>query len=146
MTRSPAWPPPTARLRPLRIALVLEGIAPWVPVEKIFMTQLGFTPALVRVDGGRVRSDGAAARDPVGILADRWSRRGVLMLASLASLASVIVGALSHNVGTYIASAMLLGVYFAMQSGTVDAIVYDTLVEETGDGAGFEKQYGRTRR
>lgn len=34
------------RLRPLRIALLLEGIAPWVPVEKIFMTQLGFTPAL----------------------------------------------------------------------------------------------------
>ena len=54
----------------------------------------------------------------------------------------MVVGALSHNVATYIASAMLLGVYFAMQSGTVDAIVYDTLVEETGDADGFE-QYGR---
>ena len=80
---------------------------------------------------------------PAGILADRWSRRGVLMLASAASLASVIVGGLSENVATYIASAMLLGVYFALQSGTVDAIVYDTLLEELGDADGFEKQYGR---
>jgi hypothetical protein len=36
-----------ARLRPLQLALFVSGIAPWVPVEKIFMIQLGFTPALV---------------------------------------------------------------------------------------------------
>lgn len=127
------------RLRPLRIALVLEGIAPWVPVEKIFMTQLGFTPALFALMATAYGATVPLLEIPSGVLADRWSRRGVLILASLASLASVTVGALSHNVGTYIVSAMLLGVYFAMQSGTVDAIVYDTLVEEVGDAAGFEK-------
>jgi predicted MFS family arabinose efflux permease len=135
--------PVAARLRPLRIALVLEGIAPWVPVEKVFMTQLGFTPALFALMATAYGATVPLLEIPSGILADRWSRRGVLMLASSASLASVIVGGLSHNVATYIASAMLLGVYFAMQSGTVDAIVYDTLVEEIGNARGFERQYGR---
>ena len=131
------------RLRPLRIALVLQGIAPWVPVEKIFMTQLGFTPALFAVMACAYGATVPLLEIPAGILADRWSRRGVLVLAGLASLASVIVGGLSDNVAMYIVSAMLLGVYFALQSGTVDAIVYDTLVEEVGDAAGFERQYGR---
>jgi predicted MFS family arabinose efflux permease len=135
----------TRRLRPLRIALVLEGIAPWVPVEKIFMTQLGFTPGLFALMATAYGATVPLLEIPSGILADRWSRRGVLMLASAASLASVIVGGLSHNVATYIASAMLLGVYFAMQSGTVDAIVYDTLIEEAGNADDFEKQYGRTQ-
>jgi predicted MFS family arabinose efflux permease len=143
MTNTPGMADVTARLRPLRIAQVLQGIAPWVPVEKIFMTQLGFTPALFALMAAAYGATVPLLEIPSGILADRWSRRGVLMLASLASLASVIVGGLSHNVGTYIVSAMLLGVYFAMQSGTVDAIVYDTLVEVGGTGDGFEQQYGR---
>ncbi len=143
MTSSPGLAAAAARLRPLRIALVLEGIAPWVPVEKIFMTQLGFTPALFALMAAAYGATVPLLEIPAGVLADRWSRRGVLMLAGLASLASVVVGGLSHDVATYIVSAMLLGVYFALQSGTVDAIVYDTLIEEVGDADGFEKQYGR---
>ena len=36
---------------------------------------------------------------PSGILADRWSRRGVLMAASAALALSALIGGLSHNVG-----------------------------------------------
>lgn len=132
-----------SRLRPLQTALLLEGIAPWVPVEKILMTQLGFTPALVALMAVAYSAVVPALEIPFGILADRWSRRGVLMLASGAGLSSVVVGGLSQNVATYIASAMILGAYFAMQSGLVDAIVYDTLLEELGTADDFERQYGR---
>jgi hypothetical protein len=38
---------------------------------------------------------------------------------------------------------MILGVYLALQSGTVDSIVYDTLIEETGSADGFEQHFGR---
>ena len=54
---------------------------------------------------------------PSGVIADRWSRRGVLMIAGLSLAVSTLVGGLSHNVPTYIAGAMVLGVYFAMYSG-----------------------------
>ena len=46
---------------------------------------------------------------------------------------------------TYIAAAMILGVYFAMNSGTVDSVVYDTVVEETGSPELYEKAIGRVR-
>jgi hypothetical protein len=45
----------------------------------------------------------------------------------------------------YIASALALGVYFAMYTGTMDAVVYDSVLEETGDNASFERQLGRVR-
>ena len=82
---------------------------------------------------------------PSGILADRRSRLGVLIAANIALAASSLVGGLSTSVGTYIVAAFLLGTFFALQSGTVDSIIYDTVVEETGSSDGFEKAIGRLR-
>src|SRR5918997_1519927 len=80
-----------------------------------------------------------------GLLADRWSRRGVLIIANLALLLSVLIGGLSNDVATYIGGAMVLGVYFAMYSGTMDAVVYDTVLSETGNSDLFERTIGRAR-
>jgi MFS family permease len=82
---------------------------------------------------------------PSGILADRWSRRGVLIIADVVLAASALVGGLSTNVPTYLVAALLLGCYFALQSGTVDSIVYDVVVEETGSSDGFVREMGRLR-
>jgi MFS family permease len=82
---------------------------------------------------------------PSGILADRWSRRGVLMIGNAGAFLSVLIGGLSGNVAAYLVAALLLGVYFAMQSGTFDAIVYDTVLEETGESERFESIVGRVR-
>ena len=40
----------------------------------------------------------------------------------------------------YVLARCSLGVYFAMYSGTMDAIVYDTVLEETGGSDGFERR------
>ncbi|HEX4470597.1 MAG TPA: MFS transporter [Nocardioides sp.] len=144
-THRPGQPEQRAvrRLRPLRVALTFSGVAPWVPVEKVFMTQLGFTPGLVALMAAAYAAVVPVLEIPSGLLADRWSRRGVLMMAEGAALVSVVIGALSHSVGTYVVSAMVLGAYFALSSGTVDAIVYDVLVEESVDSERFEHVYGR---
>jgi predicted MFS family arabinose efflux permease len=139
-TTSPAL---TRRLRPLKIAMLLHGVALWVPVEKLFMTQIGFDAALVAVMAAAYAAVVPIMEIPSGILADRWTRRGVLVLAAVAATASVLVGALSHNVTSYIVCAMILGAYFALQSGTLEALVYDTVVEETGDSETFERHLGR---
>ena len=117
----------------------------WVPVEKLFMTEIGFDAAAVGVMAAAYSALVPLLELPSGILADRWSRRGVLILASLALAASSLIGGLSHGVGTYVAGALVLGVYFAFYSGTLDSVVYDTVLEETGDGAGFERRIGRVR-
>jgi MFS family permease len=133
------------RLLPLHVAVALQGFMLWVPVEKLFMNEIGFDAAAVGVMAAAYAAVVPLVEIPSGILADRWSRRGVLAMASAALALTALVGGLSDDVPTYIASALLLGVYFAMYSGTLDAIVYDTVLEETGAGHGFDRRIGRVR-
>lgn len=133
------------RLAPLYLAAFLQSLALWVPIEKLFMTTIGFDAASVGVMAAVYGAVVPLLEVPSGIVADRWSRRGVLVLASLAAIASVLVGGLSRSVAVYMISAAFLGVFFALQSGTFESVVYDTVLEETGDSEAFEKTIGRVR-
>jgi predicted MFS family arabinose efflux permease len=144
-TREPSTATLRARLLPLYAAVALQGFWLWVPVEKLFMNEIGFDAADVGVMAAAYAAFVPLVEVPSGILADRWSRRGVLALASIALALAALIGGLSTSVATYIVSALVLGIYFAMYSGTMDAIVYDTVVEETGDSACFERIIGRVR-
>lgn len=133
------------RLRPLYVAGWFLGINFWVPVEKLFLSQIGFNAASIGLLAATYAAVVPFLEIPSGILADRWSRRGVLMIANVALAGSALVGGLATNVVTYLVAALLLGCYFALQSGTMDSIIYDVLVEETGSSDGFEREIGRLR-
>jgi MFS family permease len=133
------------RLLPMQLGVGLQGFMLWVPVEKLFMTEIGFTAASVGVMAAAYAAVVPLLEVPSGILADRWSRNWLMVLSSLALAASTLVGGLSHNVGTYVVAAMLLGVFFALNSGTVDSIVYDAVLEETGSSTLYERWIGRVR-
>jgi predicted MFS family arabinose efflux permease len=135
----------TRRLMPLYVAAALQNMFLWVPVEKLFMNEIGFDAATVGLMAAAYAALVPIVEIPSGVIADRWSRRGVLMIAGLSLAASTLVGGLSHNVPTYIAGAMVLGVYFAMYSGTMESVVYDTVLEVTGSGASYARQIGRMR-
>ena len=72
------------RLRPLHLAAFLQGIGFWVPVEKLFMNEIGFDAASIGLMAAAYAAVVPILEVPSGILADRWSRRGVLMAASAA--------------------------------------------------------------
>ncbi|HEU0286339.1 MAG TPA: MFS transporter [Nocardioidaceae bacterium] len=133
------------RLLPLYFATFLQGVWLWVPVEKLFMNQIGFDAAAVGLMAAVYAAVPPLAEVPSGVLADRWSRRGVLVVASFAAMVSVLVGGLSTSVPMYFVSALFLGVYFAMRSGTVEAVVYDTVIEMSGNSEQYEKKVGRVR-
>lgn len=80
---------------------------------------------------------------PSGILADRWSRKGVLMLASVCLSLSALVGGLSHGIGTYLIAAILWGAFFACYSGMYDSIVYDCIAETAPKSKLFDRLFGR---
>jgi len=133
------------RLLPLYVATFFQGVNLWVPVEKLFMDEIGFDPASVGLMAAAYAAVVPLLEVPSGILADRWSRRGVLTMATAALFVSNLIGAVSDSVTVYIVGAMFLGVYFAMQSGTLDSVVYDTVLDETGGSEGFEQRIGRVR-
>lgn len=133
------------RLRPLHVAIALQGFALWIPVEKLFMSEIGFDAASVGLLAAAYAAVVPIVEVPSGVLADRWSRRGVLVLASLAALLCSLLGGLSTDVAAYILANLLLGVYLAMYSGAMEAVVYDTVLEETGGSDEFEQRLGRVR-
>jgi DNA-directed RNA polymerase specialized sigma24 family protein/predicted MFS family arabinose efflux permease len=135
----------TVRLRPLFVAVFLWNVSLWVPIEKLFETEIGFDAASIGVLAAGYAAVVPLLEVPSGVLADRWSRRSVLVLAVVALALSALIGGLSTNVATYTASALLLGVFFALQSGTTESMVYDTLLEETGGSEAFERTIGTVR-
>jgi MFS family permease len=135
----------TRRMLPLQIGMALQGLILWVPIEKLFMTEIGFDAASVGAMAAAYAAVVPLLEVPSGILADRWSRVWVMILGCVALVISSLLGGLSQNVIMYVIAAMILGVYFASSSGTVDSIVYDTVLEETGSNELYERWIGRTR-
>ncbi len=133
------------RLAPLYASVFLNGVALWAPIEKLFMVGIGFDAAAIGLMAAAYAAVVPLCEVPSGILADRWSRRGVMLLGVASAAISVLIGGLSTNVASYVVSTLFLGLYFALMSGTVDAVAYDILLEETGDGANFERVIGRLR-
>src|SRR5215211_8150143 len=113
MIKPSAAPPRTLarRLLPLQIGVALQGLILWVPVERLFMTQIGFDAAAVGVMAAAYAAVVPLFEVPSGILADRWSRDWIMVWASVTLAASSLLGGLSRTVPMYIGAAMLLGVY-----------------------------------
>jgi MFS family permease len=140
-----SFSPVTRRLLPLYIAAFFQGLPFWYAIEKLFMVEIGFNAATIGVMLAVTSTVMLVVETPSGILADRWSRKGVMVLGCLSLIASGVVGALSYNEVVFIISTSLWGVYAALYSGTYEAVIYDTVVEEQGASEGFEKYLGRLR-
>src|SRR5215207_1651314 len=145
LMRKPVQASLRARMRPLHVAVALQGFMLWPPIEKLFLSEIGFDAAAVGIMAATYAAFVPLVEVCSGLLADRWSRRGVLVVSSAALALTCLIGGLSTNIATYLLSALALGVYFAMYSGTMEAIVYDTVLEETGASASFERRIGRIR-
>lgn len=135
----------TKRLLPLFIAAFSQGLVLWAPIEKVFLKSLGFDQAALGLMAACYASLIPLLDLTSGILADRWSRKGVLILATVASMLNALLGGLSHDVPTYLVSTLFFGVEVALVSGTYESIVYDTLLEQTGQSHAFEKRLGQVK-
>ncbi len=135
----------TRRLLPLYIAAFSQGLVLWAPIEKIFLKGLGFDQAALGLMAACYSSLIPLLDLASGILADRWSRKSILMLASAASLLNALLGGLSHNIPTYLISTLFFGVEVALASGTYESILYDTLLEHTGESRTFEKRLSQVK-
>lgn len=132
----------TQRLLPLYIAAFLQSCVFWYSIEKLFMTSIGFTPLTIALMATAYSIVILGIETPSGIIADRTSRKGMLIVASIMLAVSSLIQGLSHSVVTYILGAMAWGVYAALYSGIYDPIVYDTLLEEAGHTNGFKRYFG----
>jgi MFS family permease len=135
----------TRCLLPLYIGAFSQGLVLWAPIEKVFLKSIGFDQAALGLMAACYGSVIPLLDLTSGLLADRWSRKGILMLASAASMLNALLGGLSHDVPTYLVSTLFFGVEVAFVSGTYESIVYDMLLEQTGQSQAFEKRLGQLK-
>ena len=149
LTNHTPWTPQSQALRtrllPLYIAAFSQGLELWAPIEKGFLRSLGVDQAAIGLMAACYSSLIPLLDLLSGLLADRWSRKGILMLASLAAMLNALLGGLSYNVPTYLVSTLFFGVEVALVSGTYESILYDTLLEETGHGLAFAQRLSQVK-
>lgn len=133
------------RLAPLYAISFFQGLILWYAIEKVFMTHIGFNAFLITFSIVVMNIAMLVTEIPAGILADRWSRKKVLIVSlTLLGLATLILGT-SHSVLPYLIGVILYGLHMATYSGLTDSITYDSLLEIQGSRVGYEKYFGYTR-
>jgi len=143
--KDPAFARIARRLAPLYVAAFFHAFVLWYTIEKLFMHTIGFDDAGIGLMVAAYSAVMLLCETPSGILADRWSRKGTLMIASIfLAIASLVCG-ISDGPLLYVIGSLVWAIFFSLYSGTYDSIIYDTVKEESGSGELYEKFFGRFR-
>jgi MFS family permease len=133
------------RLRPLYATGFIQSFVLWYSIEKLFMRSVGLNDYLITIATLVYIVVMMVANIPLGLLADRWSRKGVLYIATCALIGSSLVCGFSHGLAMYATGISVWGLFYAAYAGTYDSAVYDVVLEETGSAEAFEHCYGRVQ-
>lgn len=132
-----------ARLRPLYATGFIHSFVLWYSIEKLFMRSIGLNDYLITIATLVYIVVMMTANIPLGVLADRWSRKGVLNIATCALIASSLVCGLAHGLAMYVIGISVWGLFYAAYAGSYDSVIYDVVVEERGPADAFKRFYGR---
>lgn len=130
------------QIQKLYLSNFLTGLVFWYSIEKLFMISIGINAVGVGTVTAILLAFNLLFDIPSGILADKWSRKGMLFVSAVSlALCSVILG-LSNGLAMYIVGYLFYGIYVVSTSGTYQAILYDSLHEE-GRSNQYSKINGR---
>jgi MFS family permease len=109
---TPAARPVETRLRPLYSTGFIHGFALWYSIEKLFMRSIGLNDYLITIATLVYIVVMIIANIPLGILADRWSRKGVrisLACGSSTSCRSPLPAARSSSLNLTVSTSTTRG-------------------------------------
>lgn len=132
------------RLVPLFLTNLVVGFMFHYSIVFPYMNSLGFNTTQLVMYAIITNLVVLLVEVPSGILADRWSRKGVL-LTSLVFMAigCMLLGTADGYISFMVATAFT-GIYFGMSSGVQEAMLYDLLLENH-ERESYEKVLGRLR-
>ena len=130
------------RLLPLYVGKFFLSFVLWYSIEKLFIRSIGIDNFGISLIAIVLLISSILTEIPSGIIADRWSRKGSMVLAGLfLGISSLMAGA-SDNIFMYAAAVTIWGLHDAFSSGTGAAMIYDTLLEEQGHARNFNRALG----
>jgi MFS family permease len=117
---------------------VADSVMPLYPLYALLFVDTGLSQAEISALFAVWSVTGLLAEVPTGALADRWSRRGALVLASLLEAAGFALWTALPGTASFAAGFVLWGIGGALASGAVEALVYEGLA-----AAGAAPAYAR---
>ncbi len=121
----------------------LSGLVPLYPLYALLFLDTGLSPAEVSGLFALWSVTAVLAEVPTGVLADRWSRRGALVLAGVLEAAGFAVWTAAPGLPGFAVGFVLWGVGGALVSGAAEALVYDGLADVDAE-ASFVRVHGAT--
>ncbi|HJQ08066.1 MAG TPA: MFS transporter [Candidatus Saccharimonadales bacterium] len=120
----------------------LTGLVFWYGIEKLFMQSIGINAVGVGTITAILIVFLVLFDIPSGLLADKWSRKGMLTISALSLAACSFILGSSTGLMMYTVGILFYGLYIVATSGTYGAIMYDTLHEEDR-AASYSKVQGK---
>lgn len=118
-----------SNIKKLYLSNFLSGLVFWYGIEKLFMRSIGITATGIGIAAAVGLTLNLLLDVPAGVVADLWSRKGMLVLSAIfMAISSIILGS-SHTLGIYIIGYAFYSLYVVSTSGTYQAIMYDSLHE-----------------
>jgi MFS family permease len=119
------------------------GLIFWYGIEKLFMQNgIGISAFGIGIAVVTLQTTTVLLDIPFGVLADLWSRKGVLIVSAFAlAICSLIMGA-SHSLAVYVVGVVLYGIHVVTMFSTADSLLYDSLKNE-GREVDYTKLGGR---
>jgi MFS family permease len=128
----------TRNIRVMMIYKVTITLFFFVPVFTLFWQDNGLTLLEVMLLQSIFSIATVILEFPSGMLADRFGRRRVLIVASLMSLVGLALYSVSSGFFLFLVAEMLLAIWIALMSGADAALLYDSLKK-----LGREDEYTR---
>ena len=130
------------RLLPLYVGKFFLSFVLWYSIEKLFIRSIGIDNFGISLITIVILISCTLAEIPSGIIADRWSRKGSMVLSGLFLGISSLVAGASDSIFMYSAAVVIWGFHDAFSSGTGTAMIYDALLEEQGHARNFNRALG----
>ena len=119
----------------------LSEWVPYYPLYALLFLDTGLSTAQISVLFALWSLTGFLTEIPAGALADRWSRRGVVVLAGFLQAAGFLVWATAPGFGAFAVGFVVWGFSGALVSGASEALVHDALAD-VGAADSFARVYG----
>jgi MFS family permease len=119
----------------------LSELVPYYPLYALLFLDTGLSEAEISLLFALWSITAFVSEVPTGALADRWSRRGSLLLAGCLQAGAFVVWTAAPGFPAFAIGFVVWGVGGALMSGTSEALVYDGLAASDSEGA-FVRVHG----
>jgi MFS family permease len=120
-----------------------KWFAPIWAVEKLFMQHQGLQLQGISVVLTVWMVAMLVCEVPTGIIADRYSRKWILVFATCLSVVHFFLSSISHSLAGFVLSWALYAPSLSLVSGTLESYLHDVLTEQ-GQEAHFAKYWARS--